>query len=463
MIKNTQDEIHTELFDDYQLLSIDVDVLAKLKLSEHIDEESGEVTFNTELSPLHNYKRTKIIIAPDGNVVYPQSLYLVYKLRGEAAVKDTNSIAKALLMFTRYLDSTHHSQYDEDGHEIPAECLTYKTLTEIEEEGAPWQFAEFLSANCRHANSSGDEALALSTARTYMGAVIGFYKWMQRFGYLKRGEQHVVTHYEKKEFDTGVNQHDKLAHIKKSTKRVYEQSNIMKMFPNKDATPAYKKLKPMTFDHRKLFDEYVEFLPKPFPLMFKLVVEAGLRVDELTHFPAHEIGDVDYSGNEVVPINITKTKGAKPRTIEIPISLYEELEQYKQSIKRGKNLKKRNNLIESGEESDLTEYLFISNKGKQYSENTLEKHFASLRQLVKEVDPSWYYRIHDGRATYATHWLWNEYKKRGVDYNYLMDELAELMGHYCTSVTEKYIRFMEKRDNQLSVAKRKNNKISGGW
>nr|WP_248290942.1 site-specific integrase [Pseudoalteromonas arctica] len=197
--------------------------------------------------------------------------------------------------------------------------------------------------------------------------------------------------------------------------------------------------------------------------MFKLVVEAGLRVDELTHFPAHEIGDVDYSGNEVVPINITKTKGAKPRTIEIPISLYEELEQYKQSIKRGKNLKKRNNLIESGEESDLTEYLFISNKGKQYSENTLEKHFASLRQLVKEVDPSWYYRIHDGRATYATHWLWNEYKKRGVDYNYLMDELAELMGHYCTSVTEKYIRFMEKRDNQLSVAKRKNNKISGGW
>ncbi len=71
-------------------------------------------------------KKTDIIIAPDGTIVYPQSLYLVSKLRGEDAVKDTGLIAKGLLAFTRYLDSTHYSQIDEGGNEIPPEYLTYK-------------------------------------------------------------------------------------------------------------------------------------------------------------------------------------------------------------------------------------------------------------------------------------------------------------------------------------------------
>jgi len=459
----TQDEIHSEIFDDFRLLLINVDILAKLKLSENLDKDTGEVTLNTDLSPVNNFKKTNIIIAPDGNVVYPQSLYLVSKLRGLGAVKDTSSIAKALLMFTRYLDSTHHTQLDEDGNEIPAEELTYKTLTKYEEEGAPWSFGEYLLANCRHQNSNGDEALSLNTARTYMGAVLGFYKWMQKFGYLKRDDDHIVSHYTEVEVDTGVYQHDMYAHTKSGTKRVYEMSNILKMFPRRDATPSDKKLKPMTLDQRTLFDKYIDKLPKPFSLMFKLVVDAGLRVTEVTHFPEYDIGDEDYSALDVVPIEITKTKGSKPRTIEVPIALYEELEQYKESEQRDKNLKKREQLIGSGKESDISDYLFLSNKGKQYSENTLEKHFSSLRLLIREADPSWYFRIHDGRSTFATHWLWDERKIRGVDYNVLIGDLAELMGHSCTSITQKYIDFMEKRGNQLSVAVRKNNKMNKGW
>ena len=67
------------------------------------------------------------------------------------------------------------------------------------------------------------------------------------------------------------------------------------------------------------------------------------------------------------------------------------------------------------------------------------------------------------RSTFATHWLWSEYQKRQVAYDFLMDELAELMGHASTSTTEKYIKFMNKLDDQLRVAKSKNNKINGGW
>ena len=465
MIEN-QTEAYNDTYEDFQLLSIKVDTLANIKISECVDNDTGEITLNPYLSPSNlpsRRKKTDIIIAPDGSVVYPQSLYLVSKLRGEAAVKDTKSIAKALLMFTRYLDSTHYSQFDEDDNEIPPEYLSYKTLSKYEEEGAPCRFAEYLIANCRHVNSNGDEGLALSTARTYMGAVIAFYKWMQKYRYIKNDENHVLTHFTKIEVVNGVDQHDMLTHIKSGMKREYEMSNIMKMFPKAESTPAHKKLKPMTFDHRELFEKYVELLPKPFPLMFKLIVSSGLRIEEVTHFPAHDIGKNYYTELDVVPIHITVTKGGKPRAVEIPIELYEELEQYKESKQRERFLIKRIKLIKSGEEFDSTDYLFVSNKGKPYAENTLEKHFSTLRTLIQKVDDSWYYRVHDGRSTFATHWLWKEHQSRSVDYNFLMDELAELMGHSNTSTTQKYVSFMDKRDNQISVAMSKNNKINGGW
>jgi len=455
----------TYIYEDYQLLSIEVDTLANIKISEDVANDTGEITLAPYLSPSNRqswHKRTDIITAPDGSVVYPQSLYLISKLRGEAAVKDTKSIAKALLMFTRFLDSTHYSQFDEDNIEIASEHLTYKTLSKYEEEGAPWRFAEYLLNNCRHANSKGDESLALSTAKTYMGAVIGFYKWMQKYGYIKNDENHVMSHFTKIEVFNGVNQHDMLAHTNSDMKRVYEMSNIMKMFPKTESTPPHKKLKPMTFNHRKLFEKYIEQLPKPFPLMLKLMISSGLRIEELTRFPAHDIGKGDYSDLDVVPVLITVTKFSKPRTVEIPVELYEELEQYKESKQRETSIIKRAKLIESGEELDSTDYLFVSNKGKPYTENTLEKHFSSLRTFIQEMDDSWYYRVHDLRSTYATHWLWKEHQSRCVEYNFLMDELAELMGHASTRITQKYVIFMDKRDHQLSVAKSKNNKINGG-
>ncbi|MEZ8780261.1 tyrosine-type recombinase/integrase [Vibrio splendidus] len=463
----THDEKDSDIYDDYRLLSIEVDTLAKLKVSESINTDSGEVTYTPYLSPSNlesRRKKTDIIIAPDGSVVYPQSLYLVSKLRGDGAVKDTDSIAKGLLAFTRYLDSTHHLRFDEDGKEIPPEYLTYQTLTKYEEDGAPWRFAKHLLANCRaKANATGDEAYSLNSARSYIGAVISFYKWMQKYGYLKNDDEHVLTHFSTVEGYEGINQHDMLAHTKYDQKRVYEISNIMKEFPKNDQTPAYKKLKPMTFDHKELFYQHIDTLPKAVSLMLRLCEESGLRIDEATHFPACNIGHEDFSELEVVPVHITHTKGSKPRTVEIPIALYEELEQYKESNQRQKNRIRRKEQIDSKDELDFTDYLFVSNKGRPYTKNTLEVHFGVLKRLIQTLEPTWYYRVHDLRSTFATNWLWSESQKRKVDYDFLMDELAELMGHASTSTTEKYIKFMNKRNNQLRVAKNKNNKISGGW
>ncbi|EGR2250314.1 site-specific integrase [Vibrio parahaemolyticus] len=452
---------------DFWLLEIAVDTLAKLKITEIIKNDSGEVVLTPQLSPSNlqsRLKKTNIIIAPDGVVVYPQSLYLVSKLRGKGAVKDTDSMAKGLLAFTRYLDSTNRSQVDENGNEIPPEYLTYKTLSKYEEEGAPWRFAEHLLANCRaKGEATGDEAYSLSSARSYMGAVIGFYKWMQKNGYLKSDDEHVLTHFSKVEVYEGApDQHDMLTHTKPTQKRVYEISNIMKMFPKNDQTPTYQKLKPMSLNHKELFSQHLDALPKAISLMLRLCEESGLRIDEVTHFPARNIGDKDCSELDVVPVHITHTKGSKHRTIEIPIALYEELEQFKESNQRQKSLTRRKALIDSKQEQDTTDYLFVSNKGRPYTENTLEVYFSVLRKCIRSKEPSWYYRIHDLRSTFATHWLWNESQERQVDYEYLMDELALLMGHSNTATTEKYIKFINKFDEQLRVAESKNNKINKG-
>ena len=463
----THEEKCSGVYDDYRLLSVEVDTLAKLRISANINTESGEVTHSPYLSPSNlesRLKKTDIIIAPDGTIVYPQSLYLVSKLRGEGAVKDTGSIAKGLLAFTRYLDSSHHVQVDENGDEIQPEYLTYKTLSKYEEEGAPWRFTEFLLANCNNIEgANGDEAFSLSTARSYMGAVVGFYKWMQKYGYIKNNDQNVVTHYTTGTVYQELNQHDMLAHTKSGSERTYETSNIMRMFPKKENTPAHKKLKPMHPDHKALFNEHVTSLPKSTELIYRLCADAGLRIDEAIHFPANDIGKADYSDLDAVPIKITRTKGSKERTVEIPIELYEELEIYKESNARLKNLNKRNELVQSGVILDAIDYLFTSNKGTPYSVNTLETHFSNLRKQIREVDSSWYYRIHDLRSTFATHWLWKESKERDVGYDYLMDELALLMGHESTSTTEKYIKYMNKLDDQISMAKVKNRKINGGW
>lgn len=464
----TSKDKHSDVYEDYRLLSVEVDTLAKLKISESFNTNSGEVIFSPNLPPSKlqkSKKTTDIILALDGSVVYPQSLYLVSKLRGEGSVKDTTSIAKGLLSFTRYLDSTHYTQVDEYGDEIPPQYLTYKTLTKYEEEGAPWRFAEHLLANCRsRPNATGDEAYSLSTARSYMGAVIGFYKWMQKNGYLKNDDDHVLTHFSKGEsYLRSPDQHDMLTHIKSDATRVYEVSNIMKEFPKNEQTPTHQKLKPMSLDHKKLFYQHIDTLPKAIRVMLRLCEESGLRVDEATHFPARNIGDKDCSALDVVPIHITHTKNSKPRTIEIPIALYEELEQLKESNQRQKNLTRRKELLDSKKERDTTEYLFISNKGQPYTKNTLEVHFGVLRKRIRAIVPSWYYRIHDLRSTYATYWLWSESQKRQVAYDYLMDELALLMGHSSTATTEKYIRFMNKFDVQLRVAESKNNKINKRW
>lgn len=405
----------------FRLINVDVDTLAKIQF--HTEQETGEIT--PELLPSNKpdaIKKSKLILDPDGCIVYPQSLYLITKLRGENKVENVDTIANALLLYTRWL---HKSG------------LTYKHLTEFEEEGAPWMFATDLIKNTRHINSTQNEAYALKTSKTYMRAVLKFYTWMHRTRILRHDSRRVVCEYsDVKVGNYSGSQHDSLSHTYSQSKpNMKSVSNIMLRFPRSDSTPPEKKLKPMVYPDKLVFEQYLELLKPPFPLMFRLAINTGLRIDELANFPQANIGEIDIQGLDVVPVTIKKTKFGKPRTIEIPVDIYDELEIYLYSDQRMKNMKKRKEKLEeafkNGEKTDTYEgdLLFISNRGSGYKTNSLECHFSTVRKEIRKDYPDWYYRNHDSRSTFATDWLESEKFNRKVGFDFLMDELKHLMGH----------------------------------
>ena len=74
-MKQNQGKANNDIYEDYRLISIEVDTLAKIKISECVDNVTGEITLTPYLSKSNlpsRHKKTDIIIAPDGSVVYPR-------------------------------------------------------------------------------------------------------------------------------------------------------------------------------------------------------------------------------------------------------------------------------------------------------------------------------------------------------------------------------------------------------
>ena len=430
---------------DFRLVKTEINTLSKIQFV--VEDGTGEIVPQLITGDHKQYIRAvQLLLDPDGCLVYPQSLYIMSKLRGEGRVKNTKTHEQAMLLFTRWLDLAG---------------MIYTDLTEYEEEGAPWQFATFLLENIRKIKTDGSESdgmYSINTARAYMGVVINFYGWLMYNRYMEISDDKVVCTFFKHTIKAKQSQHDMLAHIKSGSIDI-QMNSILKRFPKVESTPADKKLKPLSPDDESIFDQYVENLEKPFPLMFRLAKATGLRIYELATFPAAKINEIIYDKLEEASFLISAdngchTKFSKPRTIEIPTDIFSELEAYYYSNERTKYLTKC--VLEH-------EPLFLSNKGKPYADNTLATHFGKLRNAIRADHPHWYYRVHDLRSTFATNWMEAETAKRGVSrYEFLMDELADLMGHESTATTEKYVKYLNRRKSQLAVAKKKNNRIQRG-
>ena len=220
----------------------------------------------------------------------------------------------------------------------------------------------------------------------------------------------------------------------------------------------------MREDEKQIFLSYLSIDDNNFELshdvknlMLYTAIETGLRLEELATFPATEVRETSFH-EKVVNVTISevrngcKTKFSKERTIQVPRHIMEILLQYKHSKAR-LAAQSRCNIKHNG--------LFLNpREGLPFAPNTLETHFSDVRKEIIKKHPDWYFTAHDLRATYATHWLYREHAKRNLLFEVLIHELADLMGHTSTQMTEKYISYMNTDKYWREFASRKNSQLA---
>lgn len=448
---------------DYATVTVTVE---RKPVLEFVQDDNGELTPSIKERAHSTMVTLPLLTDPSGAPVFPANLYLHHVAQDGVELSTLNTHSQALLLFYRWLRLEKKSIYD---------CCKER------ERGVVYGFRDFLVENLKRDVEVDGELVTegvweASTASTYVGVVVQFFEFMHVERIIRMSEDFIPFEYTTKRVKKSrgrgkgrsrgvarINQHDKLGHTKVGDSDYIVVSTTGLLKPFKGARPTANtshELTPMREDEKSIFYKHLkldgnfEVASEVKDLMLYLATEVGVRVEELATFPASEI---KYPSPELdtIPIllspikNGCQTKNDKPRTIEVPRRVMDLLFRYKTSKARQRAMDRT--LVKHN-------CLFVSHaEGRYYSPNTIEKHFESIRKTIRVTHKDWYFTVHDTRATFATHWLYEQHVKRNLIFDVLMTELAELMGHEDTSTTQKYITYMNTDKHWREFAQRKNN------
>ncbi len=174
-------------------------------------------------------------------------------------------------------------------------------------------------------------------------------------------------------------------------------------------------------------------------LLFRLMVNTGLRSDEARSFPESYVFNPrsrkDLRGSTIVRVKMNprdmRLKGSKARAIDVPVTLMEDMYWW--------SVRERPKRVRSAAEGSGPSSLFVTEGGASFSESALIDVF---RRLSKKAG----YRVrpHLLRHTYATHTLqflrlinW-----KGEPLLYLKRRL----GHSSLNTTMKYLHLLDELD-----------------
>lgn len=424
----------------------DISIHKRPQLRNIVDRSTGESELCTYKNPNSNLVTLRVLVDEHFNPIYPHNLYLHQKMLD--GNKNVNTSAQALMAFERFLSAAN---------------LSYNDVNENAEESPAYYFTEWLSKNIRDIRQDKDNnnlLYSLSTASTYIDVIVDFYKFLHRNGILPISKACVPIEFSFKTIrPKNRSDYDMLSHTRSNKAITVQTSNLKKLLPKVQSTPFSKRLKPMTEEDQKTYIEHLNSshskLSKVKALMCKTSLLTGLRIQEVCTFPFNF--ELPLSGQSELKLKIShalngcKTKFNKQRTIEIPSNLVKELYEFKVSNLR-KSLKKKRDPKQCLEH----EPLFLNAKGLIYSTNTLETFFSDVRKEIRLINPSWYYRFHDNRATFATNYMRVQASTRNLLFDYLLDELSEILGHNCTKTTMKYLDFLKRENSQIAHANIKN-------
>ncbi|CAN7746196.1 MULTISPECIES: tyrosine-type recombinase/integrase [unclassified Variovorax] len=178
-------------------------------------------------------------------------------------------------------------------------------------------------------------------------------------------------------------------------------------------------------------------------LMFEVMTRSGLRQEEVRTFPESYVFDParrrDLVAGQMVMIDLDpagmKIKGDKPRTIEIPYSLMEDLWWWSVRQRPAREANHAGGI--------KFKTLFLTEAGCPYGDSALTSIFDRLKRNVGfHVTP------HMCRHTYATYRLRslkNSKTFEGEPLLYIMDRL----GHSSVLTTKVYLKLINQLDGQL--------------
>ena len=177
-------------------------------------------------------------------------------------------------------------------------------------------------------------------------------------------------------------------------------------------------------------------------LMFELMVRCGLRQIECRTFPVKYICNpakrADLHGRRTVSVSMNpdemKLKYDKPRSIDLPVDLMDDLWWYV--------VRRRRARAEANGQTTPSETVFLTEQGRPYGSTALTDIFAGIAKRV-----GFYVRPHMLRHTYATYMLWRLRASnfKGDPLMYVRDRL----GHSSVATTMVYLHLVNTLEAQL--------------
>ncbi|MDE1318236.1 site-specific integrase [Vibrio aestuarianus] len=428
-------------------------------------DPDGEIFPRVKERPNPAYITLPLLTDKNGWLVFPANLYLHHLASTTNEQSTLNTHAQALLLFYRFL-----SLPSNDNHKPTS---IYDCSRDVEN-GAVYAFRDFMLKNLKKDIEVDGKLITKglwepSTAATYVSVIIRFYQFMNNQRIIRITKEFVPFEYIEKRVPINSRsynkEHDSRSHTKSNSRKeiIVQTTTLLKPFKGERVkAKSSHKLTPMLEDQKRIFYEHLklngnfEAADEVKDLMLYLATETGLRLEELVTFPCSA---VVYPTLDETPVLLSPTRNGcmtkfdKARTITIPKDVMNLLFKYKTSAARKRALS--NSLIKHN-------CLFVMrSEGRHYSPNTIEKHFEKIRNKIRSVTANkdysnWYFTVHDTRATFATNWIYVQVLTRNLLPTFLLDELAELMGHEDTSITSKYIKYMENDKNWKEFAHRKN-------
>lgn len=447
--------------EDYCLMSI-----LTGKYPSYASKESynkGTITHTVTDNQSHIHK-LPILIGPNGTNVVTANLYLQSLLLDPDITSDKTleSHAVALLSFYRWMNTEipEHIHQRTGFHVKAKPRLTIYDCSEKVEDSPIVKYRDYLLENLYTKDEKGKVGGSPATASNYVLKVVNYFIFLHYQKIIHISKTFKPFEYTAKKIRKNTRskraQHFMLSHlhyVRKYDIEIYT-TGLTKPFKKirKPLDTKMRELKPLREDEKQELYKYldIECSTDTKVLMLYLIIESGLRLEELITFPASV---VQKPRGRVVRVPIGEsingclTKFQKHRSVEIPAHVMELLYEYKLSTARKRAIEK--GLLRHN-------HLFVKSNGNIYEPNTIQKFVETTRNILISRGLDIYFSAHDLRATFATDWLYKEHMETGKPFEALLAELADLMGHENTATTQKYVNYMNDTKTWAEFSQRKN-------